>query len=1249
MNLPIQTVLTFLLALPILAPAQDIPENLKVENLAAWCIVPFDAKKRGPEERAKMLVELGIKRSAYDWRANHVAEFEEEILQYQKHGIEFFAFWSSHPEAFALFEKYDLHPQIWHTLGSPSEGTQQEKVSAAADSLEMLAQRTAGLGCKLALYNHGGWGGEPANLVAVCQKLQQRGHDHVGIVYNWHHGHGHIEEWAQSLELMKPYLHCLNLNGMNDGAKPKILSLGHGKHDASMLKTLIKSGYDGPVGILDHMENVDAAEALQANRDGLQWLLSGGKGEKPKPAGASLSAPPVMTSSISKPILIEGPTGFGKALAGGAVIEANQGWQEPPITVEFQVKLENPSGFNIFVASETKDTNAHWELFGWNGNGKLTLYLPGATPDHVRSDFVISDGQWHAVAMQYGLDRVRLFVDGQQVADQEISLKKPRKGGEGGLAFGRLVSGRLGHQGAIDEVRIRKGIHEPGTDDGELLGEWNFEDLTKLKLVSSVPPSDSEPPENEGHPFTKEGRAPLEREADSYWQHEINRDRVYDFYAKQALARSENLVAFPGLDGGHQGHWGNQNDETTWKDGRVGEMDHGSMASGVFRGKGLTIARAVSVRLGGGLNVVFDTDACRFAAAWRGDLVKWSNVRRGLMHGIPMGGDPVELSVMDPPGANARFLGIHRSGDRVVFSWAEGDQVRCRSAVCKDGGVVEVDCENSSDPAAQWPAQIVTQGQLGHGHPYAIDTLTLPLENPYRALFFTSDVDFLGPNRIAICNMHGDVWICDATDNLAELKWKRFAAGLHQPLGLKVVEGVIHVMCRDGILALHDRNGDDEADFYESVSRSQVTSSGGHDFITGLQRDASGRWFFASGNQGICRVNGDQLEVLATGLRNPNGLGISPDGGVVLSSVQEGNWTPASAICDVSLGGHFGAGGPRDGQRGYVPPMLYLPRGVDNSSGGQTFIDSVRWGPVRGQWIHYSGGYAKHFLVLREQIEASPGAQALAVVLPGSFLSGAHRGRFSAYDGQLYVAGAQGWGNYSVADGSLQRVRYTGGEQRYPYPIAFETRANGLLLTFSQGVSENLADAKKWFAQHWNYRYGPAYGSAEFSVANPAQTGHDRLDIRGAYRVGEDGKQLFLEIPQLRPVNQLHLHLDAQPRLELFATLHELGESFTEFPNYEPIEKTFGLAQQTVQNVSSSKDPAVLMTACAACHHPTKQVVGPPLADIRKRYAKNPQGIVNWAMQPENKNPQLPPMPSFSFLGEEKLRIIADAILSPPE
>ncbi len=98
----------------------------------AWCIVPFDAKKRGPAERAEMLKGLGLKRVAYDWREQHVKEFEEEILQYKKHGLEFFAFWGVHDEAFALFEKYKLHPQIWLTLPSPKAETQEARVAAAA-------------------------------------------------------------------------------------------------------------------------------------------------------------------------------------------------------------------------------------------------------------------------------------------------------------------------------------------------------------------------------------------------------------------------------------------------------------------------------------------------------------------------------------------------------------------------------------------------------------------------------------------------------------------------------------------------------------------------------------------------------------------------------------------------------------------------------------------------------------------------------------------------------------------------------------------------------------------------------------------------------------------------------------------------------------------------------------------------------------------------------------------------------------
>lgn len=1212
------------------APALD---NLKPENLAAWCIVPFDAKQRSPAQRAAMLKELGIGRCAYDWRDQHIAEFEQEILEYKKHGIDYFAFWGGHEKAYALFEKYDLHPQVWRTAPSPSEGSQEEKVAAAADSMEAMAKRTAQLGCQLGLYNHGGWGGEPANLIAVCKELQKRGHQNVGIVYNWHHGHGHIDDWKAALAAMKPYLLCLNLNGMNSGAKPKILPLAQGEHDLAMLKTVADSGYDGPIGILDHQDQLDSKEALQDNLDGLDWLKKelekpGSGGAKPQPKAGLKPALP--GASINE--------AFGKSLTSGMLLEGKDAWRQPPITVECRVKLRDAKGYNILVASDTKASAAHWEIFSMNGSGTLTAYLPGAVPDHVQSKAVITDDRWHAVAMQYAATRVRLWADGELVADQAIELLPNRKTVPGRIGVGRLVGGNFGLRGAIDEVRIRSGIHEDlaavsdqpfkaGSD--KELAYWNFDGLGAA---------------------TEGSRAPLDPLANPGWREPINRDRVYDFYAKQALhfgqmdpaAVPAILPPFPGLDGGAYGHWGNQNDQTTWKDGRVRDMHHGSMVSGVFRGGGKTLARGVSVRLSGGANAVFDEDAPRFVIAWKGALVKWSDVRRGFMHGTPAGGGEAVPVVRD--GSYHKnpetYLGLYRTGEQVVFATSEGDRPRFYSASSSGGRVVETAVSAPLVGKPQWPQRIRTRLQLGAGQPYAIDTLTLPFDNPWQALFFVSGIDFLSEERLAICTIHGDVWICDVSG--VELTWKRFAAGLHQPLGLKVVDGVIHVMCRDQLVALHDLNQDDEADFYQRVSGAHETSAGGHDFITGLQRDNQGRWYFASGNQGLCRVSGDgeKLEVLGTGLRNPNGIGISPDGSVVLAAVQEGNWTPASAICDASWGGHFGAGGPRAGERGYVPPMLYLPRGADNSCGGQAYIDSQRWGPVAGQWLHFSSGAASHFLVLREVIGEQ--SQAAAVALPGEFLSGAHRGRFSPYDGQLYVASSQGWGSYGVDDGALQRVRFTAGGS-YPYPIAYETRDNGILLTFAESQPAEIAKPERWFAQQWNYRYGPAYGSPEFSVRHPDREGHDRLQIRGVYRIG-DGRRVFVEIPQIQPVNQLHLHCDGTRRIELFATVHRLGKPFTDFPGYRAITK---LATPTT--VASDLSPAGLMNACAACHHPTQRVVGPPLAEIRQRYANNPDGIVKWAMNPENKNPQLPPMPSFKFLGEEKLRVLADLILSGDE
>jgi sugar phosphate isomerase/epimerase len=96
------------------------------ENLHAWCVVPFDAKGRGPEERAQMLARLGFRRFAYDWRPEHVPTFDEEIEALKRHGIELLAWWFSFDPADALaertlevFERHDVQPQLWVMQSAP--------------------------------------------------------------------------------------------------------------------------------------------------------------------------------------------------------------------------------------------------------------------------------------------------------------------------------------------------------------------------------------------------------------------------------------------------------------------------------------------------------------------------------------------------------------------------------------------------------------------------------------------------------------------------------------------------------------------------------------------------------------------------------------------------------------------------------------------------------------------------------------------------------------------------------------------------------------------------------------------------------------------------------------------------------------------------------------------------------------------------------------------------------------------------
>src|SRR5205085_3364153 len=124
---------------------------------------------------------------------------------------------------------------------------------------------------------------------------------------------------------------------------------------------------------------------------------------------------------------------------------------------------------------------------------------------------------------------------------------------------------------------------------------------------------------------------------------------------------------------------------------------------------------------------------------------------------------------------------------------------------------------------------------------------------------------------------------------LGTVHWKRFASGLRQPLGLKIVNDVIYTAGRDQITKLHDLNGDGEADFYENFNNDAGLTLQRHEFVMDLQTDAKGNFYFGRSGHYVASKRGDnccifklsrdgsKLERFASGFRETNGLSIGPD------------------------------------------------------------------------------------------------------------------------------------------------------------------------------------------------------------------------------------------------------------------------------------------------------------------------------------------------------------------------------------
>jgi len=417
--------------------------------------------------------------------------------------------------------------------------------------------------------------------------------------------------------------------------------------------------------------------------------------------------------------------------------------------------------------------------------------------------------------------------------------------------------------------------------------------------------------------------------------------------------------------------------------------------------------------------------------------------------------------------------------------------------------------------------------------PFVYDDLPLPLPNPWRRNLRPTGIDFYPDGLAALATFDGDVWIVDGlAEGSPAATWSRFASGLHEPKSLCIVEGVIHVFDRNGIVRLHDESGNGEADWYENFSNVVAQSAETREFAMSLFAAADGGFYIAKGGQIGTRVgkrngtiikispDGRSYEVLATGLRQPY-LGYDPESGTLLSSDQQGNWKPASPVYRVEPGHYYGFQ-PEIHKDEAVhpapidPPAMWIPHAVNPSSAEFLWLKGpANMGALDDSLVLI--GFNRPEL-LKIYLDPEDRYAAATSILSG-FPIAPLKGRVHPVDGRLYLSGFKIWGSSAERLEGLLRVRPGPGPSWLPSDLAVESR--GVTIAFDREIDvEGALDPSRYAADRWNYRQTHQYGSGNFRL--DGEPGQEVLGV-ASVKVSEDRRRIFLGIPDMRPSDTLRV------------------------------------------------------------------------------------------------------------------------------
>jgi putative heme-binding domain-containing protein len=410
---------------------------------------------------------------------------------------------------------------------------------------------------------------------------------------------------------------------------------------------------------------------------------------------------------------------------------------------------------------------------------------------------------------------------------------------------------------------------------------------------------------------------------------------------------------------------------------------------------------------------------------------------------------------------------------------------------------------------------------------FAVDTMMSPESNPWFAQLRLTGLDFFSDGSMAVCSWDGDVWHVRESLDQSEWTWKRMVSGLYQPLGLKIVDDMIYLTCRDQLAALHDFNSDDEIDYIECFNNDHQVTEHFHEFAMGLQTDQAGNFYYAkSGRHALKAVvpqhgtllrvspDGSKTDILATGFRAANGVCLNPDGSFIVTD-QEGFWNPKNRINWVNVdpqsgpkfyGNMFGYHDVTDSSdQAMEPPLCWITNAFDRSPAELLWVDSPTWGELQGGLLNLSYGYGKVYLVLHEQIGSRRQGGMIELPIP-AFETGVMRGRFSPGDHHLYLCGMFSWAGNATAPGGLYRIRKLSKPSHLP--MALHAVEGGIELVFGEAIDPKSIDVANIHIEQWGLKRSAKYGSDHIDQ-HPVQI--DRVSVL------EDTKTVRIESSQMKP------------------------------------------------------------------------------------------------------------------------------------